>query len=356
MPSAQPSTPLVPDFDILINGSPLSVEMESHVIGVTVEEDVILPSMFAIEMTGSASQASDLAWLDDAKFAIGNEVEIRIGYANDLATVMIGEITVLEPEFTQNRAPSLIIRGYDRRHRLQRGCKTRTFTKQKDSDIAAKIASEANLTAQVTDSKVVHEYVLQANQNDLAFLQERARSIEYEIVVENKTLIFRPVGNAASEIVTLSLSSELLEFYPRLSSMQQVSEVRVQGWNFKEKNGITALAKSGDEVSKMGGQKTGSKLVESTFGTAVQVISDRPVVTQGSADQLAKAQFNQKILTLISGEGVSFGRTDIKAAKVIKIDGIGQRFSGQYYVTNVSHRYRPAKGYYTHFNVQRNAT
>jgi len=138
--------------------------------------------------------------------------------------------------------------------------------------------------------------------------------------------------------------------------MQQVSEVRVQGWNFKEKQGITALAKSGDEVSKMGGQKTGSKLVESTFGTAVQVISDRPVLTQGSADQLAKAQFNQKILTLISGEGVSFGRTDIKAAKVIKIDGIGQRFSGQYYVTNVSHRYRPAKGYYTHFNVQRNAT
>ncbi|HEY9605879.1 MAG TPA: contractile injection system protein, VgrG/Pvc8 family [Allocoleopsis sp.] len=356
MPSAQPSTPLVPDFDILINGSPLSVEMTSHVIGVTVEEDVMLPSMFEIEMTGSASRASDIEWLDDANFAIGNEVQVRIGYANDLATIIIGEITTLEPEFAQNRAPSLTIRGYDRRHRLQRGCKTRTFTQQKDSDIAAKIASEANLTAQATDSKVVHEYVLQANQTDLAFLQNRARSIQYEVVVENKTLLFRPVGNAASEILTLNLESDLLEFYPRLSSMQQVSEVTVQGWNFKGKQGITGQAKGGAEVSRMGGQKSGAGLVESTFGASVQVISDRPIFTQAEADQIAKAHFNQKVLALISGEGLSFGRTDIKPGKVIKIDGISQRFSGQYYVTTVSHRYRPAKGYYTHFTVQRNAT
>lgn len=355
MPSAQPSSPLVADFDILINNSPLSVEMESHVIGVTVEEDVSLPSMFAIEMTGSASRADDLSWLDDAKFAIGHEVTIKIGYANDLATVMIGEITSLEPEFSQNRAPSLIIRGYDRRHRLQRGTKTRTFTKQKDSDIAAKIASEANLTAQVVDSQVVHEYVLQAAQTDLTFLQKRAVNIAYEVVVEDKTLLFRPIGNAASDILTLTLESDLLEFYPRLSSMQQVSEVTVQGWNFKNKQGIKAQAKSGD-IAQMNGQTNAADLVASAFGAAVGVISDRPILTQAEADQIAKAQFNQKALALITGEGISFGRTNLKAGKVIKIDGIGQRFSGQYYLTTVSHRYRPAKGYYTNFTVKRNTT
>lgn len=355
MPTAQPSSPLVPDFDILINGSPLSVEMESHVVGVTVEEDAMLPSMFAIEMTGSSSRASPVAWMDDANFAIGHEVEIKIGYANDLATVLIGEITSLEPEFTQNRAPSLLLRGYDRRHRLQRGCKTRTFTQQKDSDIAAAIASAANLTAQVEDSQVVHDYVLQANQTDLAFLQTRARQIQYEVVVENKTLLFRPVANAASEILTLSLDRDLLEFYPRLSSMQQVSEVSVQGWNFKDKQPITGQAKPGSEASKMGGRTIAAGFVESAFGAAVGVVSDRPIQTQAEADQIARARFNQKVLEFISGEGMCFGRTDIKPGKVIKIDGISQRFSGQYYVTTVCHRYSPAKGYYTNFTVGRNA-
>ena len=356
MPVAQPSSPLVPDFDILINGSPLSVEAESHVIGVTVDVDVTLPSMFALEMTGSASRESDIAWIDDPNFNIGNEVEIRMGYANNLATVLIGEITSLEPEFAQNRSPSLLVRGYDRRHRLQRNCKTRTFIQQKDSDIAAQIASNANLTARVEDSQVVHEYLLQANQTDLAFLQERARTIQYEVVVENKTLFFRPVANANSEIVTLTLASDLLEFYPRLSSMQQVSELTVQGWNFKDKQGVVGQASSGSEVSKMGGQTLGADLVKSAFGTAVAAISDRPIMTQAEADQIAKARFNQAVLELIVGEGVCLGRTDLKPGNVVKIDGIGQRFSGQYYITAVSHRYIPARGYYTHFTVRRNAS
>ena len=62
------------------------------------------------------------------------------------------------------------------------------------------------------------------------------------------------------------------------------------------------------------------------------------------------------MLGLISGEGMCWGRTDLQAGKVIKLDGLGKRFSGQYYVTAVTHRYRSDRGYYTHFQVQRNAT
>ncbi len=357
MPVAQPTNPLVSDFDILINGSPLSVEAESHVIGVTVDQDVTLPSMFTLELTGSASRESEVSWIDDPDlFAVGNGVEVRMGYADDLATLMIGETTGLEPEFTCYRPPSLIVRGYDRRHRLQRGCKTRSFTQQKDSDIAAQIASEARLTAQVEDSQVVHDYVLQPNQTDLEFLQERARQIQYEVVVEDKTLYFRPVANAESEILTLTLERDLLEFYPRLSSVSQISEVTVRGWNPKDKEAVVGQARTGDEVSKMGGQNSGAALGETAFGAAVGRVIDHPVMTQAEADQLAKAHFNQATLGLISGEGVCWGRTDLRPGKVIKIDGVGQRFSGQYYVTSVSHRYTAERGYYSHFTVRRNAT
>jgi uncharacterized protein len=355
MPIPQPSGPLVPDFDILINGSPLSVEMESHTIEVAIEEDVMFPSMFAISISGSASRASELEWMKDRIFSIGNEVEIRIGYANDLATVIVGEITSLEPEFVQNRSPSLTLRGYDRRHRLQRGSKTRTFTQQKDSDIATQIATEAQLSAQVEDSQVVHEYVIQADRTDWAFLQERARNIQYEVVVENKTLFFRPVGNAQSAIVKLSLAQDLLEFYPRLSVAQQVSEVAVKGWDFKEKEAILSQAKSGSEASKMGGKMLGVELAESAFGKSVRGMSDRPISTQTEADFIAKAKFNKIALESISGEGLCFGRTDLKAGKAIEIEGVAEQFNGQYYLTAVSHRYRSEKGYYTRFSVKRNA-
>jgi phage protein D len=356
MPVANPQGPLGPDFQISINGTPLPVATAVHVTGVTVDDSVELPSLFMLELAGADDQDQPLAWIDDPTlFAIGHEVEIKLGYVDALDTLLKGEITALEPEFAFDRLPSLTVRGYDRRHRLQRGRKTQTFVQQKDSDIAAQIASAAGLTAQTEDSSVVHDYVLQANQTDLEFLQERARRIEYEVVVEDKTLFFRAVANAASEILTLTMADDLLEFYPCLSSAGQVSEVTVRGWSLKDKKVITSQAQAGAEVSTMGGQQSGAALVNSAFGTAVGLVSRRPVLTQAEADQLAKAHFNQLVLELIEGEGVCWGRTDLRAGKVIKITGVGQRFSGQYYVTAVIHRCTPQRGYQTHFTVRRNA-
>ena len=96
--------------------------------------------------------------------------------------------------------------------------------------------------------------------------------------------------------------------------------------------------------------------MEGAFGAAIELLSAHPVATQAEADQLAKARFNHLVLDLISGEGVCWGRTDLRAGKVITIDGVGQRFSGQYYVTAVVHRYLPQRGYQTHFTVRRNAS
>jgi phage protein D len=357
MPVARSDRPLVPHFAVFINGVPLPAEAVGYVAGVMVDESVELPSMFTLAMTSSDAQQQAVPWIDDAQlFAIGHVVEIKLGYVGDLETLLIGEITALEPEFVFNRLPRLTVRGYDRRHRLQRGRKTRTFVQQKDSDIAAQIASEASLIGQVEDSGTMHEYIIQANQTDLDFLRERASRIQYEVIVEDKTLRFRPVAHAQSEVLTLRMDDDLLEFYPRLSSAGQVSGVTVRSASLKEKEELVGQASAGDAVSTMGGQQSGAVLVEGAFGAAIEVLSTHPVATQAEADQLARARLNHLVLNLISGEGVCYGRTDLRAGKVIKIEGVGQRFSGPYYVTAAVHRYAPQDAYHTHFTVRRNAS
>ncbi|MDB9326736.1 hypothetical protein PN435_11215, partial [Nodularia spumigena CS-590/02] len=72
-------------------------------------------------------------------------------------------------------------------------------------------------------------------------------------------------------------------------------------------------------------------------------------------EQLAKARFNYIALSLITGEGVCRGRTDLRSGMVIEINGVGKQFSGQYYVNATSHRYRSSGNYTTHLSVQRNA-
>ena len=347
--------PLVPAFDISVNGSPLPVEVHTHVVSLTVEDDAEWPSMFTLELASSIDQDDPLVWVNGETFAVGGAVEVKLGYADSLAVAFVGEITGLEPEFRFNRMPTLVVRGYDRRHRLTRGRKTRSFVQQKDSDIASRIASEAGLGADTADSGVTHDYVLQANQSDMEFLQERARRIHYEVGIADKTLRFHPVPFDQGEVLTLSAEGDLLEFYPRLTTAFPLTEVKVRGWSPKDKKEIVGQAKKGDEASTMGGEQSGAAVVESAFGDVAGLIADHPVMSQAEADQVAKARFNSAALTLIEGGGICHGRVELRGGKVIKIEGVGERFSGNYFVTAARHSYTP-RGYYTHFDVRRNAS
>ena len=148
----QHENPLVAGFDISVNGSPITVDAHAHVVSISVEDDAEWPSMFTVELATTIEQDDPLVWVDNDLFAIGGAVEIKLGYADAPEPVFAGEITGLEPEFSLNRLPALIVRGYDRRHRLTRGRKTRSFVQQKDSDIASQIAGEAGLSVSAWNS------------------------------------------------------------------------------------------------------------------------------------------------------------------------------------------------------------
>ncbi len=347
---------LAPQFGIRINGSDLPFKAMTDVISVTVHQDVAAPGMFALRLITWDITAIKITWADDELFAVGNEVEIQMGYVDDLHILMVGEITGLEPEFFASEVPLLTVRGYDRRHRLLRGRKTRSFTQVKDSDLASQIAVRAGLSAQATDTGVTLDYVLQHNQTDLEFLQDRAQRIGYEVVVEDKTLQFRPRQHAGSEVLTLNREGDLIEFYPRLTTLNQVDAVAVRSWNPRDKQAIVGQAASGDESTRMGGSTVGPAAAAAAFGSTESASVDRPVFSQAEADQMARGRFDELALAYITGEGSCIGRTDLRAGTLIGIEGLGRRFSGSYYVTSTTHTYTPQRGYRTGFTVRRNAT
>jgi len=174
--------------------------------------------------------------------------------------------------------------------------------------------------------------------------------------VNDKTMLFRPIGNAQREILKIGFEYDMSEFSARLSTAGQATEVKVQSWSVKEKKAGLGDSKAGDEVSTMGGQSSGAAITQRAFGEAIDVVIDHPVAAQAEADQIAKGRFNELVLELVTGEGVCSGNTDLRAGKVIKIDGVGRRFSGPYYVTSAVHRVTAAGDYITEFAVRRNAS
>ncbi len=346
---------LNPHLKILIQGQSLIPEIEADLISVLVSEDLSVTSMFNLQLVTWDLVKQEMTWVDDKVFDIGNEVEIQMGYEQDLKTVMVGEITGLEPEYTPDAAPILVVRGHDLSHRLLRGNQTKSFIKMKDSEIASQIAMNRGLTAKVIDSKVKLEYILQHNQTDWEFLQERAKRIGYEVVVEHKMLYFRPHENAKAKILTLTYGEDLQEFLPRLSTMTQVQQVEVKGWIPKDKKEVIGKAAAGKEGGTMGGLTSGAKAVKKAFGESSHTIVNQPVSSKEEAEQMALGQFQDMAIAYITGEGTCQGNPNLRAGKVIEIAGVGKRFSGLYYLNSVEHFYSVNQGYQTSFTVRRNA-
>jgi phage protein D len=345
---ANNTAPEVVQIIVKINGSPLKVADMNLLFEAEVESSLHLPSMFTLRFYDD-----DLALVDDtSNFAIGAAVEIQMtNHTTDqLETVIKGEITAIEPHYSDDYVATLTVRGYDRSHRLNRGKKTSAFIQMKDSDIVSKIAREASLTPSVDATTTVHPQVIQDARTDLAFLHERAHRNGFEFFVDDKTLYFRkPKGTRGT--VSLAWGQELRSFSPRLSVAGQVNEVVVKGWDPVTKQAVMGTATASAIVTKLGVGKSGGQLAQQAFSTAQHIVVHRGVRTQGEAEVVAQSILDDINAGAVEAEGLAFGNPGIVAGKKVTLSKLGTRFSGTYLVTSARHVYN-RDGYDTYFTVE----
>ena len=337
-------------FFVKIGGSDVARDFMDDVIEIVVDTSLYLPEMFTIQL-----QDPNLKWVDNGSLLeLGKEVEISVQASEDLGSqrgVLIkGEITALEPDFSAEGDTRMLVRGYNKSHRLHRGKKTRTFLKYKDSDIVSAIAGEVGLSAQVDATTVTYDYVLQNNQTNMEFLQARAARLGYQVFAAEGKLYFKKGEANLGDGPELKLGEELRSFRPALTSTHQVDKVKVLGWDPKQKQAITGQATPNSAMNQGGIGKTGGAAAQSAYGAAEAVVTTRPVVSVAEANALATGLANDLSGEFIDAEGICFGNPGVKAGKRITIKGVGTRFSGKYFVTAASHIWND-EGYETHFTI-----
>jgi phage protein D/phage baseplate assembly protein gpV len=343
MPSDESS--LASQVALKINGSPVQEPVVGMLASVTVDQSAQLPQMFTIRFYDP-----ELELMDNGPFNLTKEVEISAQTADERSiTLLKGEITAIEPEFKEGMIAELVVRGYDKSHRLYREKKSKAFLNIRDSQIAENIASSVGLQPQVDSTSQVYEHVFQNNQTDMAFLVQRAWRIGYQCFVEEGTLHFRKPPSSP-EKVTLTWGGDLLSFMPRVSLAEQVDEVVVKGWDISKKTAIVGSSNDGQLYPKITESKNGAAWAKS-FGKGKYMVVDQPVETQAEANTLAKARLDEISGSFIDAEGVAFRRPDITAGKAVEIGNLGNRFSGTYIVTNATHIFNP-EGLKTIFHVR----
>lgn len=380
----------VPQFEVKLAPSPnspaqvLPLEVVRDVIQVTYQDNVQEIDSFSLVISNYESDLSQAQPGLRSKyeppsrpefaelFDPGKRIELSMGYQGNLQLMLKGEITTLEPNF-QGASLTLSVSGLNVLHSFRAEQHTYAWEDTKDSDIALEIGRNAQtrnrpgigFPVRIKDAaragEVPDPYVFMNNQYDIVFLMERARRCNYELVLKEVNgrgqpdphLYFGPSEGPEAPAYHLEWGRSLVAFRPTLTTARQVSEVVVAGWDLERNQRIEGTASWESLIPRRdSAERARQQRLMQAFGSRREIITDQPVRSQREAEDRARRILRELHKGMVEASGETIGLPDLRAGRKVQIDGVGDRFSGHYYVTESMHTINDG-GYKTTFKARR---
>jgi phage protein D len=347
-----------PRYQVEIENKKLEANVSKAIIDLTIDEKIDEGANFKLTLHDEFDMnTKEFKWADHELFTVGNKITIKIGYGSDLHPMIMGNITGLEPSFFAGETPTLTIEGQDLSYDyMKRKSPERTFKEMTYSDIARTVADEAGLNPVVDDTDL-DAPLLRKNNNEsfFAFLDRLKERIGYQFKIDGQSLYFIKPRDEETEMLTLALGKDIISFKPTLKTTGLLTEVEVRGTNPRDPSKpIIGKAQAGSERTQEKGKKTASQIAKERHGDQKKVITNISVNSEKHANAIAEAELNKASDTFLGGEVECIGIPQIRTGVSIKLEKMGTRFSGKYYVKATTHTLN-SSGYKTRFSVKRNA-
>jgi phage protein D len=382
----------IPEFRVAISGNDIPAALRNSITSVKYEDG-----------TGAADRVElgianvDLRWLQehirglgfqpfptgirvgpvrvtpsDGLFDVDNKLTLAMGYGpGGLDQLFEGEITGVQASFPSGGVPGMTIVAHDYLHRLTVGTHARGFGPLPDA-LIARILSIENFLLPLIDPAVdvastalaVVNYIFsrsgrkQKAQSDFELLQELAAAYDADFWVEGSVLyVARFFPKEYAPRLTLRWGESLMDFSPSVNTVGQVAaaamkftlrELKVSFlvtvfWDFdREAAGITVEA--GESVA---GAKKRSK--------PAYTIVDQPIASPGDIATSAMTIYHElrkRLNNRLTASGTCVGDPRIRAGTVVRFDGLGPDFSGDYRITSATHTI-DSGGYRTSFKARK---
>jgi len=199
----------VPRFEIKIAGVNLPLDVLRDVEQVTYKDNVKELDSFELTVNNWDAEAQDFKYVgaETADSLAKNplhllfnpcrhNVDVFVGYGENLSLMVTGNFTTLEPNFSANGAPTLNVRGLNILHKLRRKQFSYAWNDEKSSKIAKSFETLPDpsdrtkkrfpLPVEIDPNSLEKEekitYLAQNNQYDIDFLLALARRVHNDAV------------------------------------------------------------------------------------------------------------------------------------------------------------------------------
>jgi len=339
--TAQAAPALTPKLKI--DGGAASEELMRLLTELVIDDSVHLPDM--CELTFADFNAG---LLESSPFKIGAKITVELTASGQPPSTFEGECVSLGAQYHGGKFQATV-RAYDVSHRLNRGRMTKTYESMTATDIFSRIVAEHGLTkGTVERTSVTFPFLSVVNETPFAFLRRLAAEHGLEAVAAEDKMHFRK-PESTTEPITVEVGGSLLSLDVEISASDQVKEIKVTGWDPKQKKEVVGAATVGTKAAKL--TLTPDAISTKMGKTNKLVIGGRPIETQAQAAAVAKATAEQAGSAFVDLRATLSGHTGLRAGGRIKLEGVGKDLKGEYKLTDTRHTWSQAAGYLTHITV-----
>jgi uncharacterized protein involved in type VI secretion and phage assembly len=330
---------------VLVGGREIDPSFRDAVTEIRVRDSLLLPDTAVVYISDPKA-----AHVDDHPFELGKTLEIKLAAptASTTRSLFKGDIVAHEHDFGQ-KGLTLVIRAYDKAHKLNRQRKTRTFQQMSASDMVKKIVQDAGLAlGKIDTAPVVYEFFQQSDETDWDFGRRLALRHDFEFNVEDDKVNFHAAGNGNGQPVTLAWNEQLLSFKPRISGVQQVKQVTVRGYDVKNKAAIERAATTATTAAQAGVRRD---MVVGKFDGGTVALGDRTIESSADADAVSGSALARMANAYYEAHGKCIGNPQVCKGALVEIKGVGSMMGGKFVVASSEHVFKGGTGYYTTFQI-----
>jgi len=313
-------------------------------MAVTVTNEVNRISSARLVYLDGDAAAGDFTLSNAATFLPGREIEVLAGDVDAPETMFKGVVIRQNLKLREYSAPQLVVECRHKAFALTIGPKNAYFFDQKDSDIISSLLQNAALEADVEMTTVTHRHQVQYNCSDWDFLLMRAEANGRLVITATDTVLVQAPRIGAAPICRLQFGATILEMDARIDARRQYSAVTAASWDAAEQEVIEKEA-ADPGISSPG--NLGSQELAAVAGLDHYHLQ-HAAVTGDEAQTWADAQWLKSQMSRVNGRVKCEGIASIKPGDTVTLGGIGERFSGDVFITAVRHDFDLVQGWKTH--------
>ncbi len=296
-----------------------------------------IPSANIVILDGdaSSSETQNFKASSSSTFVPGAKITIEVGYDSKNNTVFEGIITEQTLKVDPILGSSLEVVCKDSSIKMTVGRKSLTFSKKKDSDIISSIIGNySDLSADVKATETEWPEQIQYYTTDWDFILTRAESNGLIVNAINGKVSVQPPDADTNSVLAIAYGNNMHTFTGGLNSVTQLGSVKASAWDFKNQEIVTGQASNstagpGNLSSKKLSEVVG--LSDFSLGTTGPLESSD--LTNWSKAEMVKSNYS-KIRASVEYQGTNIA----VPGKFLTISGMGDRFDGDHFVSEVTHK------------------